>query len=146
MAERAITVIESLGGVRVTRRKSRRRQEDLRLALREGLPATALNSIMETWQISEDDLVRQLGVSPSTLRRRRENGRLSPVESDRLYRLASAPAKAEAVFGNRAKAVRWLHSSNRALQGETPLSVLDTDIGAQRLRDVLGRLEHGVYS
>ena len=146
MAERATTVIEALGGARAVRGRSRRRQDDLRLVVRDGLPATALDAVMQAYQVSEDALVRQLGVSPSTLRRRRESGRLTPVESDRLYRMASAAAEAEAVFGSREKAVTWLHSANRALQGETPLSVLDTDIGSQRFRDVLGRLEHGVYS
>lgn len=146
MIERATAVIDALGGARAVRGRSRRRADDLRSVVRDGLPATALDAVMEAYQFSEDALVRQLGVSPSTLRRRRERGRLSPVESDRLYRLASAATEAEAVLGSRAKAVVWLNSANRALAGETPLSVLDTDIGFRRFRDVLGRLEHGVYS
>lgn len=146
MAERAEAVIDVLGGARAIRRKKPREHDDLRLVVRDGLPATTVNAVMEAYQVSQESVVRLLGVSESTLRRRRENGKLSAVESDRLYRLASAAAQAEAALDSREKAVKWLHAPNRALEGETPLSMLDTDIGYQRIRDILGRLEHGVYS
>ena len=42
-------------------------------------------------------------------------------------------------------ALDWLSSSNRALGGDEPVSLLDTELGAKRVFDVLGRIEHGVY-
>jgi ribosomal protein S16 len=44
------------------------------------------------------------------------------------------------------RAVRWLHRPNRALGGPAPLTLLDTDLGAQQVEQLLGRIEHGVYS
>jgi putative toxin-antitoxin system antitoxin component (TIGR02293 family) len=38
------------------------------------------------------------------------------------------------------------YSPNRALADQTPFSMLDTEQGAQIVLDVLGRLEHGVFS
>lgn len=146
MAEKGEAVIEVLGGARTLRRRKQRKDGDLRLIVRDGLPAETIDAVMKAYQVSKGAVVRLLGVSESTLRRRTESGRLSAVESDRLYRLASAAAQAEAVLHSREKAVKWLHTPNRALEDETPLSMLDTDIGYQRIRDILGRLEHGVYS
>jgi putative toxin-antitoxin system antitoxin component (TIGR02293 family) len=55
-------------------------------------------------------------------------------------------AHAEKVFGERAKASRWLHKPNRALGGVSPLSLLDTDLGTREVEQILGRIEYGVYS
>ena len=54
--------------------------------------------------------------------------------------------RAIAVFENRAKALEWLKSPNRALGSASPLSLLDTDLGAEAVLDTLGRIEHGVFA
>ncbi len=69
-----------------------------------------------------------------------------PEGSDRLRRLVRVFARAEEVLGSSGKASRWLSRTNRALGGETPLSLLDTDAGSQEVEAVLGRIEKGVYS
>ena len=43
-------------------------------------------------------------------------------------------------------ALDWLKSPNAALAGAAPLSLLDTDIGAQSVTDTLGRIAHGVFA
>jgi putative toxin-antitoxin system antitoxin component (TIGR02293 family) len=80
------------------------------------------------------------------LARRKDKRTLNPVESDRLYRLARVALMAIEVLGSHEKAKQWLERPNRALGGETPLSLLDTDIGARQVEAVLGRIEHGVFS
>jgi putative toxin-antitoxin system antitoxin component (TIGR02293 family) len=50
------------------------------------------------------------------------------------------------VLGSTDKAARWLHTENRALGGQTPLALLDTDLGTRQVEEVLGRIEHGVFS
>ena len=54
--------------------------------------------------------------------------------------------RAVEVLGSREEASRWLHAPNPALGGQTPLELLDTDLGSRQVEDVLGRIEHGVYS
>ena len=71
---------------------------------------------------------------------------LTPSHSDTLIRIASALVQAPEVLGERGKAVHWLRSPNRALGGETPISLLDTSAGEHEVEDLLGRIEHGVYS
>ena len=43
-------------------------------------------------------------------------------------------------------ALAWLKADNAALGGITPLSLLDTDIGAHQVAEVLVRLDHGIFS
>ena len=67
-------------------------------------------------------------------------------ESEQLYRLDAVIAHAEQALGPRQNATKWLRRPNGALRGEIPLQLLDTDIGTNKVHDVLGRIEHGVFS
>jgi putative toxin-antitoxin system antitoxin component (TIGR02293 family) len=48
------------------------------------------------------------------------------------------------VLGEQEKAARWLTSKSRALQGDVPLQLLDTDLGAQRVQQELRQIEFGM--
>ncbi len=69
-----------------------------------------------------------------------------PAENSTLLRLARVIRRASEVLDDPAAAVDWLKSPNAALRGNAPLSLLDTDIGAEGVRDTLGRIEHGVFA
>jgi putative toxin-antitoxin system antitoxin component (TIGR02293 family) len=55
-------------------------------------------------------------------------------------------SRASEVFDAAAAAIDWLKSPNAVLRSNAPLSLLDTDIGAESLLDTLGRIEHGVFA
>ena len=67
------------------------------------------------------------------------NSRLSKVESQ-------AVANAIEMIGHEGNALEWLTTPNKALGGEKPIDLLDTDTGARKVEDVLGRIAYGVYS
>jgi uncharacterized protein (DUF2384 family) len=50
---------------------------------------------------------------------------------------------AEEIFGGRETAARWLKTSNLALGGATPLSMLDTEPGAAEVRRILSAIDYG---
>jgi putative toxin-antitoxin system antitoxin component (TIGR02293 family) len=85
-------------------------------------------------------------LSPRSLQRRRREGRLARYESDRIYRLARIVALAKASLGDRNAATRWLKRPNRALGGNVPLAVIDTELGARTVENVLGRIAFGGVS
>ncbi|HEX3034888.1 MAG TPA: antitoxin Xre/MbcA/ParS toxin-binding domain-containing protein [Thermodesulfobacteriota bacterium] len=139
-------VVELLGGEKVFKRRISERNE-MREALREGLPYQALESLAKAMEIQISTLTKVIGVAPRTLARRKgSKTTFNPVESDRLYRVARIMSLAIEVLGSREKAKEWLSRPNRALGGDTPLSLLDTDIGAKQVEEILGRIEHGVFS
>jgi putative toxin-antitoxin system antitoxin component (TIGR02293 family) len=59
---------------------------------------------------------------------------------------ARVAARVAEVLGSEEKASRWLMTPNRALGGEPPIALLETDLGARQVEDVLGRIEHGIHS
>ena len=119
---------------------------DLRRAIRAGLPYSALESIASLLHLSPRDMTAVLGAAPRTLARRKRQRRLSPIESDRLYRLARTLKAAADTLGSMDKARAWLGRPNRALGGAAPLHLLDTEVGARQVEDALTRVNYGMYA
>lgn len=139
-------IAEVLGGRKTLKRKVES-DTDLRVATRSGLPVGTLPALAEKLGVERRRLARVVGISDRTLSRRlASEARLSPEESDRTMRLARVTAHAIDVFGDAKKAAHWMNSSNMVMQGETPLSLLDTDAGAQWVDTILGRIEYGLFS
>lgn len=115
--------------------------------VRRGLPWQAVESAARSLEMSEEQTFTLLKISKRTAARRRATKeRLRETESERLLRLARVIAMANDVLGGQENAVRWLKKPNRALGGEIPVELLDTDIGFQSVMDVLRRINYGVYS
>lgn len=134
-------IVRALGGPGLVPARS---AGQLRALVRAGLPYAALAAVAEGFRLAGPEAVAILRIPERTLARRKKQNRLSAEESDRLVRLARIAALAEETLGAREKAARWLTAANRALGGETPLSRLDTDLGAEEVESVLLRLAHGV--
>jgi putative toxin-antitoxin system antitoxin component (TIGR02293 family) len=97
--------------------------------------------------VSRQKLASWVGISPATLQRRiKSRGRLTPQESDRVVRLARLLGKATDVLESREQARQWLTTAQRGLGGAVPLDYAQTELGAREVENLLGRLEHGVFS
>ena len=138
-------VIELLGGEPVFGR-ALQTENDLRLAIREGFPQSVVEEVMRSAGLTLAELATTLDLSPRSLQRRRQQGRLARYESDRLYRLARLIALAKRYIGDDKTAGRWLKRPNRALGGSAPLSLIDTELGAREVENVLGRIAYGGVS
>lgn len=138
-------VAEMLGGTKVLKREVRS-ELDLVEAIRGGFPTGTIDEVLRTG-LFEPGEVYELVVARRTLAHRKgKRQRLTPEQSDRLARVVRVAARAEEALGDRDKAAHWLRSSNRSLQGQRPIDLLESDIGARMVERVLGRIEHGVYS
>lgn len=152
MANAAVSALESfrnvetlLGGRGVLRATPHSTQDWIDV-IRRGIPAGAVEALAKTIKVSHSELARVLGIPERTLARRKREGVLSSDESAKLWRLARAVGRANEVFEDPAAALHWLKAPNAALSGASPLSILDTEIGAESVLDALGRIEHGVYA
>jgi putative toxin-antitoxin system antitoxin component (TIGR02293 family) len=54
-------------------------------------------------------------------------------------------ARAAEALGDREEAMRWLGNPVRELDYATPITILAADDGAERVMDILGRIEHGIW-
>ena len=49
-------------------------------------------------------------------------------------------------IGDESRARGWLVDPNRAMKGELPLDLLDTDAGARMVEAVLARIVEGIFA
>ena len=112
-----------------------------------GLPYAAFERFQRNTGLTTEHLIDVLQIPRRTLARRKTTGRFAFDESDRLVRVARIYAKALQLFDSDAReATRWFLTVRRALGGSTPLEMTRTSVGAQEVEDLIGRIEHGVFS
>lgn len=117
--------------------------------IQRGFRVAVIEKLADELCVPQQTLLKVTKIAPATLTRRRKSvsGLLSPEESDRVYRVAVAYRSALQLFeGEAESARRWLNEPAKALGGDSPLQHLDTEAGAAEVRDLIGRLEHGVYT
>jgi len=114
--------------------------------IRAGLPMVEFEALQELLGLGAEELAGHLAISRSTLIRRRKSRRLETQESDRLLRYARLFARAESTLGEAEAARQWLKNPARALSYESPLHFAETEAGAREVENLLGRIEHGVFS
>jgi putative toxin-antitoxin system antitoxin component (TIGR02293 family) len=120
-------------------------------ALLERVEAGFSYSVFERFQRNLDLPIEELAtlvqIKPRTLARRREEGRLTAEESDRVLRASRVFGKALALFEGDADAARtWFSTPALALANRSPRDFSATEVGAREVENLLGRLEHGVFS
>ncbi len=138
-------VTELLGGASIVKARLNSELDYVEL-VRRGLPYRAFKATLDRLALPEKEVLASLRLAPRTMARRPASGLLNEVESERVLRLARVAADAEEVLGSWENAKAWLITESRALGGRRPLDLLDTDVGAESVRDVLGRIAHGVFS
>jgi len=138
-------IMEMLGGPNVLGRNISS-ESDFLAAIRRGLPYRALEQIKRRLKLTDSELVHSIAIHPRTLIRRKSERRLRSDESDRLSRFARVTAHAIDVLGSEENAVRWLRHPNGALGGVSPLSYLNTDVGAHRVEAILSHIDYGDVS
>lgn len=119
---------------------------DLAAAIRRGISAEAAARAVASGLLTAEELYSLVLPRRTYDRRREDEEPLTTAEGDRLLRAVRIIFRAIEALGDREKARVWLRTPNRALNGEEPMTLLESDIGARLVERTLGRIEHGVYS
>jgi putative toxin-antitoxin system antitoxin component (TIGR02293 family) len=115
-------------------------------AITGGLPASLARELARKLELTLEDVAGLLRLNPRTFQRRLDDGLLTLSESERLWELSRLFYRAAEVLESEAGAVQWFKNPVQALGWATPLSYARTVVGLRELDNILGRIEHGVYS
>ncbi|OGA39119.1 MAG: hypothetical protein A3G24_09985 [Betaproteobacteria bacterium RIFCSPLOWO2_12_FULL_62_13] len=117
---------------------------ELATVVREGLPKSALKaSVARVFPEGREQTDMLYRVIPeATYKRRRDQ--LKAEESERTERLARVIATAEYVWDDDAEARRFLTTAHSQLEGQRPIDVALTELGARRVEELLWKLFYGI--
>ncbi len=123
-----------------------KKEADIIQITRNGVKKSALKPLSGFMGISLETLSGLLHTSLRNLQRKDDTALLDISKSEKVMELASFTQRGIDVLGSQAAFSLWLKSPLPALNHDTPLQYLDTSFGIQLLQNILGRLQHGVYS
>lgn len=119
---------------------------DLISIARKGIAKKNLLALAKKLFLTIQELANILHISERTLQRYAPSTLIKTEHADRAIELAKLYERGVEVLGSAQAFNNWLRYPNYALKNQVPLSLLDTSIGFTLVLDVLGRIEHGVFS
>jgi putative toxin-antitoxin system antitoxin component (TIGR02293 family) len=118
---------------------------DLIHITRRGLPKSVVSTISNILGISMEKMSSLIHVSLRTIQRKNDDELLNVYSTEQILEIAEVISRGIQVLGSIEAFTKWLHQDIRALNFSKPLDFLDTSFGTSLIKDILGRIEHGVY-
>jgi len=112
----------------------------------QGVSTRDLRAALDWFTITpEKRLLKAIGISYKTIERK-EDSKLNPQHSDAALALIEVTSMAEQALGSKELAEEWLSKPALALDGERPIDLLTSAPGIEAVKDLLTRIEYGVYA
>ncbi len=113
----------------------------------EGLPVLDLVAFGRASGFTTEELAKLVHIPPRTYARRvKAKARLDIPEGERAVRIMRLYDRARQFFGTHDNTREWMNSQVPALGGRTPLDMARTEPGAREVENLIGRIEHGMFS
>ena len=119
---------------------------DLLKLARKGISKKSLLALAKKISLTIEEVASVLHISERTLQRYTPQTLVKTEYADRAIELALLYERGIEVLGSEQAFSNWVKSPNFALGGEIPFNLLDTRIGFTMVLDILGRIEHGIFS
>lgn len=114
--------------------------------IKKGISKNDLERLKAKSGLDYDQLARALSVSRATLISKEKAERFNQTLSEKIVVLADIYSYGYEVFEDIDKFNAWMFRPNRALGGQRPYDLLDTQFGREEVKNLIGRIEYGVYS
>ena len=112
-----------------------------------GLPKKALEDAIHWFdEIPKQVVLDAIGISQKTVDRKDQDEPLNPQHSNALFSLLEVSSLAESILGSKQLAEQWMNSPAIGLDGAKPISLLGTGPGVEAVKDLLSRIDYGVYA
>ena len=115
------------------------------LQIVEGRLATSVIKRLTALGLRRPEIDESVIPSRTLQHRRSRREKLTIEESDRVLRVIRVLSCAEALYGNRERALAWLRKPHPRLAGRTPLSLLKTDTGSRIVEELLIQIDEGMF-
>ena len=119
-----------------------RSDRDLARLVDARLPLTSVESLSRHG-MSDEEIYSFIVPRRTLAHRKTRREALTHDESDRAVRIARIASLAEEVFGDDAKAGRWLRKAKARFDGRSPMEMLRTEAGARLVEELLLQLDYG---
>jgi putative toxin-antitoxin system antitoxin component (TIGR02293 family) len=111
-----------------------------------GVSKKDLERLKNKANLDYERLAQALLVTRATLINKKGKAKFNRGLSERIVGLADIYSYGYDVFGNEERFNRWMSSPNQALGGRSPYELVNSQFGREEIRNMIGRIDYGVYS
>lgn len=120
---------------------------DFITAADKGVNSQVISNFRKYFNLSLEVTSEMLNISEPTIYRWLKNNKnLDRNSSIKIMEVTSLFLYGIDVFGKKDKFFSWLNLPNIAIGGMVPNSLIGLPEGVSKVRDLLGRIEHGIFS
>ena len=114
--------------------------------IREGISKKDLENLKEKAGFDYNQLSKVLSVARATLINKKGNDKFDISLSEKIVSVADIYSYGFEVFEDENKFNDWIFRANKALGGQSPFNLLDSQYGREEIKNLIGRIDYGVYS
>lgn len=114
--------------------------------LDQGIRKSDIEQFKMKAQLDYDKLAQALAVTRATLISKKRDEVYSENISEKIVALSDLYSYGYEVFENVENFNSWLFVPNQALGGKKPFDIIDNQFGREEIRNLIGRIEFGIYS
>ncbi|MCW3091032.1 MAG: hypothetical protein JWP81_2101 [Ferruginibacter sp.] len=114
--------------------------------VRAGVSKKNLENLKRKTNLDYDKLSTILSTTRATLINKKGTEHFSTALGERIISIADLYSYGFEVFEDEAKFNEWIFNPNRALGGKQPFELLDSQFGREEVKNLIGRIDYGVYS
>lgn len=112
-----------------------------------GVNANVVKNFRTYFGLPRNTIADMLNISAPTLYRwTKSNRNLNRNDAVKLFEITDLFLYGIEAFGSKKNFFKWLILPNTALGGLEPMDVIELPDGVSKVRDLIGRIEHGVFS
>ena len=128
-----------------------KRENDLTLVekmtiIRAGITKANLQELMQKISLNYDQLSQLFGVTKSLFINKNSSERFDVSISEKIIGLADLYSYGYEVFESKEDFDKWIFKPNLALGNQAPYKLIDNQFGREEVRNLIGRIDYGVYS
>jgi putative toxin-antitoxin system antitoxin component (TIGR02293 family) len=114
--------------------------------IQKGISKKGLEKLKDAAGLDYNQLSQLLNVARATLINKKGEETFNPDVSDKILGLADIYSYGYEVFEDAAKFNHWIFQVNKALGGRQPFELLNNSFGREEVKQLIGRIDHGIYS
>ncbi len=114
--------------------------------IREGISKKDLELLKQKAELDYTMLAKALSVTRATLINKKRDQKFGAGLSEKIIGLADLYSYGFEVFGNEDRFNQWMTKPNKALGGKIPYDLIDNQYGREEVKNLVGRIDYGVYS
>ena len=114
--------------------------------VRDGVTKKDLELLKTKADLDYTMLAKALSVTRATLINKKRSERFGAGLSEKIVGMADLYSYGFEVFEDKERFNQWMSKPNKALGGQIPYDLIDNQFGREEVKNLIGRIDYGIYS